>query len=97
VDRPTPDQVLAGFVAPALDVLARPGEVTSVRAWDSDRFVMVEVQFGTERFVSYAWQTDAPTTTPWLGKFASELQDFIAESRFAWGTWREYPAEWGGV
>jgi len=30
----------------------------------------------------------------WLGMFASDLQDFIAESQLALGTLRSYPEEW---
>lgn len=56
---------------------------------------MVAVQFGEERFKTHAWQADVADPNTWLGKYASDLQDFIAESRFAWGTWREYPGEWG--
>ena len=96
MDRPTPDQVLAEIVTPALEVLTRPGEVTSVRVWDEDEFVMAEVRFGEERFASHAWQAGVSPPDTWLGKFASDIQDFVAESRFAWGSWRDYPNEWGG-
>lgn len=96
MDRPTPAQVLAEIALPALDVLTRPGEVTSIRAWDEGSDVKVEVQCGADRFVVYAWTAGVEPHTSWLGNFASQLQDFIAESSFAWGTLREYPAEWGG-
>lgn len=97
MDRPTPDQVLADIVAPALEVLTRPGEVRSVRAWDEREFVMVEVRFGEERFRSHAWQAGVSPHVTWLGKFASDFQDFVAESSLAWGELREYPAEWGAA
>jgi hypothetical protein len=93
----TPDEVLRQIVQPALDALTRPGEVTSVKAEErSDGRVEVELEFGGESFSFYAWQPDVSIRgRTWLGMFASDLQDFIAEIRYAWGTLRTYPDEWG--
>jgi hypothetical protein len=94
----TPQVVLRDIALPALEVLTEPGEVTSVRSWlDEEGCVRVEVVFRSEVFTSYAWQPGVSLheNQTWLATFASELQDFIAESKFARGTFREYPRSWG--
>jgi hypothetical protein len=93
----SPTEALRQFVLPALDQLTEPDEVSSVGVLvDQDGATWASVDFAGEGVFStmiYAPWADA--TGHWgLGKFASDLQDHIAESRHAWGTLRPYPAKW---
>lgn len=87
--RLTDDEVLA-IVADEAPRFLRDGELGSVRVLTDGGETRVELVLvgETMRF----WVGDA-ASTPSLdavsARFASDLQDFIAESRFGWGQLRE--------
>ena len=92
-------QAMRDFVLPALDALTEPDEVTSVSVQvNSHGEVWVSVVFVEEPLETQIWapQEDPSDSFQGLGKFASDLQDHIAESRYAWGTLRTYPEKWNG-
>jgi hypothetical protein len=90
-------EALRRFVLPALDVLTEPDEVSSIRvSVNSQGEVFAAIVFADEPFETLIWAStgDAQDEHWGLRKFASDLQDHIAESRYAWGTLRAYPGEW---
>ena len=48
-----------------------------------------------ERFIDRVYESTIDSSvTEWRNRLASNLQDFVAESRFGWGEWRSLPADW---
>jgi len=93
----TPTRVLSEIVVPVLDEMTQPGEVSSVRVFQrGEHDVAVEVDFKGETFSCWLIQPGIKDPVPPLGSFASDLQDFIAESTAAWGELRVYPERWDG-
>ncbi len=101
----TPARVLTECVIPAIDALTEPGEITSIRVseaskdegWPEPGALVVELVFAGETCTIYLLPSDGDRLDAMngRGKVASDLQDFIAESAYAWGTLRTYPDEWG--
>ena len=94
--------VMAFIVSPALEVMLQPDELHAVslaRRQGSDSeshwYADLELNLVGERFVDRVYENtiDAPVTE-WRNRLASNLQDFVAESRFGWGEWRPLPADW---
>jgi hypothetical protein len=84
-------------VLPALDALTQPDEVSSVGVSVSKNGeVWASLDFAGEgEFSTMIFLPDGDESSHWsLRKFASDLQDHIAESRRGWGTLRPYPADW---
>lgn len=88
--RPEVVEVVAEVVAPVVRGMTRPGEVDAVLVGWVDRELRLELTLRGETFHGPLW---APGEPPWSApaarhRLASDLQDFIAESTFAWGELR---------
>lgn len=86
---------LTTVVLPALEALTEPYEITSAAVSVREHGeVWATIDFAGEGpFTTMIWAP--PGDSFWgLGKFASDLQDHISESRHAWGELRPYPPEW---
>lgn len=82
------------IVQPALTVMTEEGEVRSVEvSAGRDGRIRTRVEFGEDSLVVPTWDPALPHAK-WLGRFASDLQDQIAESASAWGQLRNYPEDW---
>lgn len=84
--------VLAEVVMPVLQGMTMDGEVDRVSAGWVDGRLVLELTLRGERMDEHLW---APHDPPWSAaaarqRFASGLQDFIAESAFGWGQLREW-------
>ena len=93
------DELFRDVVTPVLDQLLRPGELDTVRldppvtgTWPPSVPVQLQVTAVGETCHSWAWDPGQVEETPaeLRARLASELQDFIAESRFGWSELREY-------
>ncbi|GAA2141731.1 hypothetical protein GCM10009844_12370 [Nocardioides koreensis] len=94
--------VVAHIVAPALEAVLRPDEVDAAsvarRAPSADPrhwYAELELSLVGERLVDRVYEsTIDASVTDWRNRLASNLQDFVAESRFGWGEWRPLPDGW---
>ena len=59
-------------------------ELDSIRIVDRDGGAFIEVMAGGEQLLSFIGNGD-----DLVERFLSDLQDFISETRFGWGQWRE--------
>jgi hypothetical protein len=93
------DGLFRDVVTPVLEQLLRPGELDRVRieppvsgAWPPSVPVQLQVIAVGETCHFWAWNPGQVEETPaeLRARLASELQDFIAESRFGWSELREY-------
>ncbi len=89
--RPDLATVVAEVVLPVLRRLARPGEVDDLSiGWNADGLGL-RITMRGELFGEYLWADDLPwSPVEARERLASNLQDFIAESRFGWGELREF-------
>lgn len=89
-------EALRTCVLPVLDVLTTPDEVFSVGvSVTKNGEVWASIDFADEGpFSTMIFHPDADGSFSGRQKFASDLQDHIAESRYAWGVLRPYPSEW---
>ena len=95
------DRVRVELVDPVLDALLLDGELDAVRLeWASDPFatasgelLTIRVRARGEELQSYLWSPDwgvDETKKRIRRRLAGEVEDFVAESRFAWGQQRVY-------
>ena len=90
-----PAEALQRFVLPALEVLCEPGEVSAITVEQgTDGEIRTSILFAGEQLRAQVWAPWFDDSVKPLASFASQLQDHIAESRYAWGTLRTYPREW---
>lgn len=87
---PAVTEVLGTVVLPVLRQLTRDGEVDGVEVGWVDGELLLAITLRGETFRDPVW---APSDPPWSPetareRIASDLQDFIAESRFGWGQQR---------
>ena len=88
--------VMASIVSPALEVMLKPEELHAVSLTrrtgpDSEPhwYADLELNLVGERFHDRVYEsTIDASVTEWRNRLASNLQDFVAESRFGWGEWR---------
>ena len=93
---------MARIVAPALEAVLEAEEVDAAsvvrRTPSADRrhwYAEVELSLVGERFVDRVYESTLEVSVvDWRNRFASNLQDFVAESRFGWGQRRPLPAGW---
>ena len=94
-------ELLRTVVTPVLDQLLRPGELQSVRVipetdddWPDSAEVSLRVVAVGEVFGFWVRVPGQVEESPaeLRARLASDLQDFIAESRFGWAEQRPYPA-----
>ena len=92
-------ELLSDVVTPVLDQLLRPGELDRVGLeppltgpWPPSVAVRVQVVVVGEAFHFWAWNPGQVEEGPaeLRARLASDLQDFIAESRFGWAEQRPY-------
>jgi len=94
------------IIVPVLQAMTKPGEVESlaltwapptatVTAPGPPSVLLLEVVLRGEQFQSFVWASSDPPSSPAgiRARLASDLQDFVAESRFAWGELRPYDVE----
>ena len=94
--------VMAFIVSPALEVMLKPEELHAVslarrQGPDSEShwYADLELNLVGERFHDRVYEsTIDASVTEWRNRLASNLQDFVAESRFGWSEWRPLPADW---
>lgn len=84
------ERLLAQVVWPVVRALFRPHEIDDVRVEEDGDSVRSSLRVNNESFSTvlrgdWATETDAELRV----RLVDDLQDFIAESRFGWGTWRE--------
>ena len=92
-------ELFRDVVAPVLDQLLRPGELDGIRldppvtgAWPPSVSVLLQVTAVGETCHFWAWnpgQVDE-SAAELRARLASDLQDFIAESRFGWAEQRPH-------
>lgn len=81
-------------VVPVVLALTRPGEVESVSVHFEEQprggALLLEITLVGEQFRWFAWTPGqrSESSRERQDRLASELQDFIAESRFGWGELR---------
>lgn len=63
-------------------------------ATDGQTMLVARVVARGETYHCPLWQSDWPSLREGLDAFADQLEDFIAESRFAWGQQRLVPRPW---
>lgn len=98
--------IMEYIVLPVLRTMTKPGEVESLSlTWEQPApataepgqpaVLMLEVVLRDERFQTFVWSPSDPPSSPTKirSRIASELQDFVAESRFGWGSLRRYNVE----
>lgn len=86
-------QFLADVVEPVTHAMLEPAELESVGiGFDSDARVVLNLVVAGETSPHFLWGPDWEPETPadTRQRLASELHDFIAESRFGWGQERTY-------
>ncbi len=88
----TEDERLLEYVVwPAVRALFRPHEIDDVRVEEVDGQLRSVVVANNESadwtWLRGDWETE--TDARLRERLVSDLQDFIAESRFGWGTWRD--------
>jgi len=92
-------ELLRDVITPVLDQLLRPGELDAVTLtqstsgpWPPATSVLLRVVAEGEEIGIWLWTPGqfAQTPTQLRAHVASDLQDFIAESRFGWSQLREY-------
>ena len=95
------DELFSDVVTPVLDQMLRPGELDDVSAiptptgpWPGSEGTLLRVVAAGEPFHFWVWTPGVVEETPaeLRARLASDLQDFIAESRFGWAELRPYPA-----
>lgn len=94
--------VMASVVSPALEVMLKPDELHAVSLArrtgpdsESHWYAELELDLVGERFVDRVYESTIDcSVTEWRNRLASNLQDFVAESRFGWAEWRPLPAGW---
>jgi hypothetical protein len=87
-----PLDLLDDVVSPVLRALTREGELEAVSVEHVDGEVQLEVTLRGEIFRTTLWSPsveEAPADA--RDRLASDLQDFISESRFAGGDQRPWP------
>jgi hypothetical protein len=87
-----PLELLDEVVLPVLRALTHPGEIEAVSVEHVDGEVWAEVTLRGEIFRDAVWSPsveEAPADA--RDRLASDLQDFISESRFARGEQRPWP------
>lgn len=83
--------VLRDVLVPVLAQLLRPGELERVDLRQDDSTVWAELTLRGEVAHLWVWTGENALSDAALrARMASDLQDFIAESTFAWGQWRDY-------
>ena len=88
--------VMASIVSPALEVMLKPEELHAVSLTrrtgpdsESHWYADLELNLVGERFHDRVYESTIDASgTEWRNRLASNLQDFVAESRFGWGEWR---------
>lgn len=94
--------VMALIVSPVLEVMLKPEELHAAslarrQGPDSEShwYAELELNLVGERFIDRVYESTIDSSvTEWRNRLASNLQDFVAESRFGWGEWRPLPADW---
>ena len=87
-----PLDLLDDVVSPVLRALLRDGELEALSVEHTGGEVQLELTLRGEIFRTTLWSAsidEPPADT--RDRLASDLQDFIAESRFAWGDQRRWP------
>ena len=98
------DRARVELVDPVLDALLQDGELDSVLLeWASDPFatasgelLTIRIRARGEELQSYLWSPDwgvDETKKRIRRRLAGDVEDFVAESRFAWGQQRMYLVE----
>jgi hypothetical protein len=92
-DRQALFKFLGDVVEPVTSAMLEPTELESVGiGFDPDARVVLDLVVAGETSQHFLWGPDWEPETPadTRQRLASELQDFIAESRFGWGQERTY-------
>jgi hypothetical protein len=87
-----PLDLLDEVVSPVLRVLTRAGELEAVTVERTGGEVRLELTLRGEIFRTTLWSPAVEeAAADARDRLASDLQDFIAESRFAWSESRPWP------
>lgn len=88
--------ILRDVITPAIGSVLAPGEVDQLRVWvnrDDDGSATeewLEILAGRDQLVFRVWDCDETSQADELReRLADALREFVAESSFGWGQWRE--------
>jgi hypothetical protein len=90
VERPSAVELLRKVVLPSVESLFVAAEIDEIRLISSDTECRVFIVAAGELAESIVWSDEIELWNAYDAreKLASEFQDFIAESRFGWGSLR---------
>ena len=89
--QPSLMHLLRSVVLPSVESLFQPDEIDEIRIVNADGECAVKIVAHGEATEAYLWSKDLGYWNEHYAqeKLTSELQDFISECTFGWGTFRE--------